>query len=489
MHAWLSISGGVGRSCREGLILPPAPPGSWDATNAHSPHSWSSRAARVPEHHALRLRLSPRWRCRSIAPACSSSLRGIDVDVPSIGYSLSERQETLGAVFDATGVAQSFGNSGAVDAALAGGVVVFDRSHWGRFRVTGAGRLQFLHGQSTNDFNELRPGQGCETVFVTPTARTIDLACAYVQEEGVMVIVSPGMGGPIMDRLARHIFRGDNVELQDVEGRCSVLSLIGPGSDGLLEGLGAGKGTGDASCCHRLLDFGGRPVMVAAGGGLSGKGYTLIVDEDVAGELYGGLCEAGAVPGGEEDWQRARVLDGRPEPGAELTEDYNPLEAGLYRAVSLDKGCYVGQETISKVANNNAVKQQLWGLKLSGPALPGEAISREGRRLGRLTSCVRGVDGRHWGLGYVRCREGGAQVDVEGWEVLVGDGAAEVVSIPFATRAFEPGAAGDGEGEEAGPPGEGVQDASKQEEEVAKQERLKAMQERLAAWQAQQQTQ
>lgn len=46
---------------------------------------------------------------------------------------------------------------------------------------------------------------------------------------------------------------------------------------------------------------------------------------------------------GSEDWEAARVLEGRPAPGSELTEQYNPLEAGLYRAVSLNKGCYIGQ--------------------------------------------------------------------------------------------------------------------------------------------------
>jgi folate-binding protein YgfZ len=47
---------------------------------------------------------------------------------------------------------------------------------------------------------------------------------------------------------------------------------------------------------------------------------------------------------GELGWERVRVLAGRPAPGAELTLDHTPLEAGLGGAVSLDKGCYIGQE-------------------------------------------------------------------------------------------------------------------------------------------------
>ena len=80
-------------------------------------------------------------------------------------------------------------------------------------------------------------------------------------------------------------------------------------------------------------------------------------------------------------WPYILLLQGRPMPGTELTDAVNPLEAGLYHAVSLSKGCYVGQETLAKVQNLDAVKQQLWGLRLSceatadAPVVAGKSIS------------------------------------------------------------------------------------------------------------------
>ncbi|MEL6935797.1 MAG: folate-binding protein, partial [Cyanobacteria bacterium J06607_17] len=68
-----------------------------------------------------------------------------------------------------------------------------DRSHWGRIQVIGADRLRFLHNQSTNAFEQLAAGQGCDTVFVSSTARTLDLASAYIGDESVLLMVSPGM--------------------------------------------------------------------------------------------------------------------------------------------------------------------------------------------------------------------------------------------------------------------------------------------------------
>lgn len=61
------------------------------------------------------------------------------------------------------------------------------------------------------------------------------------------------------------------------------------------------------------------------------------------------MLQEGVEPLGCDAFEVARVLAGRPAPGSELTEDFNPLEAGLYGAISLQKGCYIGQETLAKV--------------------------------------------------------------------------------------------------------------------------------------------
>lgn len=91
-------------------------------------------------------------------------------------------------------------------------------------------------------------------------------------------------------------------------------------------------------------------MIVAAGGGLPGPGYTLIADEAVAADVWRSVtAQEGVEPLGADGWEMARVLAGRPRVGAELTEEYNPLEAGLCHAVSVTKGCSIGQETIAKV--------------------------------------------------------------------------------------------------------------------------------------------
>jgi tRNA-modifying protein YgfZ len=50
-------------------------------------------------------------------------------------------------------------------------------------------------------------------------------------------------------------------------------------------------------------------------------------------------------------WEQARILCGLPKTGHELTNDVIAMEAGLAQAISLNKGCYIGQETLAKVTS------------------------------------------------------------------------------------------------------------------------------------------
>ena len=135
---------------------------------------------------------------------------------------------------------------------------------------------------------------------------------------------------------------------------------------------------------------------------------------------------------GEQAWEQLRILQGRPMPGTELTENYNPLEAGLWHTVSFNKGCYIGQETIARLNTYNGVKQQLWGLKLSQAAQPGAILSVAEQKVGVLTSIVETAEG-FFGLGYLKTKAGGA-----GLAVTVGGSEAVTLDVPLLSRFQQP---------------------------------------------------
>lgn len=306
-------------------------------------------------------------------------------------------------------------------------VALYDRSHWGRLRVSGGDRLTFVHNQSTNDLKRLQPGQGCETVILTSTARTIDLVSAYVTDTEVLLLTSPHRRQQLLTWLDRYIFFGDKVELADLSDATVCFSLIGPDSANLLQGLGVTH-LPQSLDFHCTAEISGISTRIAAGSGLSNQGYTLIAAKDEDAALWETLTAANAIPLREEAWEQLRVLQGRPMPDAELTEDYNPLEAGLWHTVSFNKGCYIGQETIARLNTYNGVKQQLWGLKMTQAEQPGAVLSLEGQKVGVLTSRVETTHGV-WGLGYLKTKAGGA-----GLTLKVGDSEAVITDVPFLSR-------------------------------------------------------
>ncbi|OIP69235.1 MAG: folate-binding protein YgfZ [Oscillatoriales cyanobacterium CG2_30_40_61] len=342
---------------------------------------------------------------------------------------LQNLQASMGAGFETLNTGEtipiSFDNDAEAIAATKQGVAIYDRSHWGLFKISGADRLRFLHNQSTNSIQNFKPGEGCDTVFVTSTARTLDLATALITEDGILVLVSPNRRQQLMQWLDRYIFPMDQVELQDITKDYGVFSLLGPDSSQVLNQFGIMDLEQKSYGSHQLVEIAGSNLRVAVGSGLDTCGYTLILDRSIAASIWQVLTQGGAVPLGERVWEHLRVLAGRPAPDRELTEDYNPLEAGLWQTLSFDKGCYIGQETITRLNTYKGVKQKLWGIRLNAPVLAGTPILIDNIKVGKLTSYTNG-DGNHFGLGYIRTKAGGVSSKVKVGEV---DG--EVVDVPF----------------------------------------------------------
>lgn len=339
---------------------------------------------------------------------------------------LHDIQAALGATFDSN-IPVSFGNDAAALEAAQNGVAIGDRSSWGIIQVTDSDRIRFLHNQSTNNFERLKPGEGCDTVFVTSTARTIDLATAYVTDDSVLLIVSPNRHEYLMQWLDRYIFFADKVELTDITGKVAIFSLIGDKSSDLFAKIGINSIIGQPYGTHQIANLDAE-VRVAVGSGLATPGYTLLVPAENAANVWKILVEAGAVPMGDDLWEQLRIQQGRPVPDKELTDEYNPLEAGLLQTISFDKGCYIGQETIARLNTYKGVKQNLWGISLDASAEVGSAIMVGEEKVGKLTSIVKSDRG-FFGLGYIRTKAGGA-----GLKVQVGETTGEVVEVPFLSR-------------------------------------------------------
>ncbi|KAF9610232.1 hypothetical protein IFM89_021425 [Coptis chinensis] len=349
---------------------------------------------------------------------------------PPIDHDLLDTMVDLGAKVSEEGVVETFGNDDEAIHAAYEGVAVVDLTHFGRIRVTGEDRIQFLHNQTTANFEGLSEGQGCDTVFVTPTARTIDIAHAWVMKSAITLVVSPITCRSITEMLTKYIFFADKVEIQDITKQTCFFTLIGPKSNQVMDELNLGDLVGQPYGTHQHYSVSGTPITIGVGSVIAEDGFSLLLSPAAAGSVWKTLLSLGAVPMGANAWERFRIFQGRPAPDRELSDEFNVLEAGLWNAVSLNKGCYKGQETISRLITYDGVKLKLYGIYLPAPAEPGIPITIDGKKVGKLTSCAVGREANeHFGLGYIKRRTAS-----NGDKVLVGDIVGTLVEVPYLVR-------------------------------------------------------
>ena len=296
----------------------------------------------------------------------------------------------------------------------------------GLLQLKGEDRIRFLHNQTTNNIQSLKSGQNCNTVFVNSTGRTLDLATAYLLEEAIWIKVSANRRQFLFNWMDRFLFPMDKVELIDISEQYVVVNLLGKESDDFLQKLGF---TLPEANHQSLVIFKDSSFYLAHGNDLGLPGYTLIFSIYQLTILQDLLQEQGGIKISDRVWEHLRITQGRPMPEQELTEDYNPLEAGLWKAISFEKGCYIGQETIARLNTYKGVKQRLWGIKLSESVEVGTWITLDGEKVGILTSFTDLES--PFALGYVRTKAGG-----EGLQVQVREASGEVVAVPFLSHEY-----------------------------------------------------
>lgn len=305
-------------------------------------------------------------------------------------------------------------------------VALIDRNH-GLLSITGDDRLRFLHNQSTNNIQGLKVGEGCDTVLVNSTGRNIDLVSAYIQENQVLLLVSPHQNKSLYDWLDRYIFPFDKVALKDVTNDYKVFTIIGEKSQDLLSDWVESEFLNSAEFSHKTINIEDTQVIITVGCNLKLSGYNLIIAQEKAPQMWDKLTAKNPLLLTNEDYENIEIIQGKPRVNHELTDEFNPLESGLWDAISFNKGCYIGQETIARLNTYKGVKQKLWGIKLKGSIEPEKdnIIMVEGEKIGKITSYLE-TELENFALGYIRTKAG----DI-GLKVTIGDIEGEVITIPF----------------------------------------------------------
>jgi folate-binding protein YgfZ len=387
----------------------------------------------------------------------------------TIQLPLHKFHQDLGAQFTTVNGAEvvaHYGDALAEHTALHETAGVLDLSFRSRLCLLGADRVRFLHGQVTNDVKKLRTGEGCYAALVTAKGRMESDLNLFALPEELLLDFEPGLATAITRRLEKYVV-ADDVQVVDVAPHYGLLSVQGAKAEAMVRNLGlfpqipqaslsfvsvTDKTVGEIYLMNhpRLAESAG---ILAAGpsdpndperrhdaGASRIDGFDIFVPSNaltsMADKLVATVKAMGGAACGWTAFETARIEAGLPRYGADMDETNLPLECGIEaRAISYNKGCYLGQEVINRIHSIGHVNRQLRGLRLADdlPALParGDKLFKAGKEAGYITSAVHSPSlDAIIALGYVR-----REAEVSGGELRLrlgqGEFPARLVDLPF----------------------------------------------------------
>jgi folate-binding protein YgfZ len=259
--------------------------------------------------------------------------------------------------------------------------------------VAGPDRATYLQGLLTNDIPALTPGSGCYSAWLTPQGRM--LTDMHVLESGSMILldVPAETTDATRDRLEQFIFT-ENVQVESLVGKLTGVWIHGPKAPSVLEGVLAatvGRVLSDPPGLSAWRDYQHAQSVVRIDQ-LGVPGFCVYLEPSRAREVTAALVDAGACEVSAEAIEAARIEAGYPVFGVDMTDDTIPLEAGIEeRAISMSKGCYVGQEVIVRVLHrgHGRVARKLVTVRVAGAVPPrGARLFAADRDVGVVTSAA-----------------------------------------------------------------------------------------------------
>ena len=310
-----------------------------------------------------------------------------------------------------------------------------DRADRGFIVVSVADRATYLQGLLTNDIVALKAGTGCYAAYLTPQGRMIADLWVYELGDVMLLALLRDVKDTVLAKLDQFIFSED-VQLGDVSATFASVAVIGPDAAATtakaIPGVSSSALASLAEHGNLRTEFAGQPAILVRVTDTGQPGFDVYVDSSQADALKAALQHAGAQSLDPSIAELLRIEAGVPKFHLDMDEETIPLEAGIEgRAISLTKGCYVGQEVIIRVLHrgHGRVARRLVGLTFEGAGAPvrGASVTAALRDVGRITSSVFSPTlGRPIALAYVQ-REFAAT----GTPVIADGKRAVVTALPF----------------------------------------------------------
>jgi folate-binding protein YgfZ len=268
-----------------------------------------------------------------------------------------------------------------------------DRRAHGRLRFEGNDAASFLHALVTNDIESLGVGSGAYAALLTPQGRMVaDLTIRRLADH-LLVNVPPGQAARLAERFDQLVFSED-VRVSDVSDALAEFAVVGKQAAAALADVFTLSSiqAGELAALPALGHLRSHDAILSRSDAAGLPAFDVFVPSASFDSYVRRFGESGVSPVSQALVEALRIEAGRPAYGVDMTEETIPLEAGLQdRAISMTKGCYVGQEVIVRILHRGGgrVAKRLVRLAIHGVAdvpATGTPLLYENHDVGRITS-------------------------------------------------------------------------------------------------------
>jgi len=311
-----------------------------------------------------------------------------------------------------------------------GGAGIFDISHMGQVRVSGAQALPFLQYVTTNDVSKLAIGQVHYSALLSGSGTFIDDITTYkISDTEYYLCINAANRHKDVAHLKAHATDFD-LNIADESDDTTLLALQGAAAQAVLQPLVDSDLDKIGYYKFAQANVNGTRAIVSRTGYTGEDGFEIYIPNTIAIAVWRQLLANGAEPIGLAARDMLRTEMGYALYGHEISNAVTPVEARLMWITKLNKGDFIGKKAV-ETRKNQGPEKRLIALKLTNRGIPREhyAVFVDGKKSGEITSGMHSPMAGGVALAYVKpehAESGALSVEIRGKQV-----AAERASLPF----------------------------------------------------------
>jgi folate-binding protein YgfZ len=268
--------------------------------------------------------------------------------------------------------------------------------------VQGRDRIRYLQSLASNDFSNSTKNDLVKCSFLDADARVIDTAKCLVMNDAVLVVLDHADSTVLENYLKKNIFPVDDVTVINLVGVAMVHLLFPIFDDKKIPTSIQNLNPAFSSLQTKRFSLDDTESLIAfRDDDLRSEMFSVLFLEKTRDAKQNLLLEAeprGITRMNDEDFEAERIFSGKPRFGREYGVvskttgklQFTALEAGMMGMLHFRKGCYVGNEAVSRIVSTNSIRRKLFGLEIHNVTLsssePFDLLDEDGEIAIQVTS-------------------------------------------------------------------------------------------------------